>query len=198
MNVVILPPAYLPDAEWFADLAAADLAVLDANMRYDKRRKNTHRTLLGDTREPLRITVPVSMTTLPPEAPHRTWADVTVSAHGHWWTVHTGAIESVYGNTPYFEHYWPLLKPLFAEEAVGEVLTLFTSRVHSTLRLLLGIPTPVSATMPRLPQDAHVTDLRRKDYTGPCILGPLFQHGPRAMQQIIAATGPRENVDGAS
>ena len=35
MNVVILPPVYLPTAEWFADLERADLAVVDTAMRHD-------------------------------------------------------------------------------------------------------------------------------------------------------------------
>ena len=169
MNVVILPPVYLPTAEWFADLERADLAVVEG------------------PQGPFLLTVPVSLLPIAEPAAgeprrHRTWADVAVSAHGHWWTVHSGAIESAYSATPYFEHSWPLLRDYFTEEAVGEVLTLYTSRLHTALRTLLGVTTPVSATLPaRLPAHARVTDLRRKDYPGETVLGPLFRLGPSAL-----------------
>lgn len=187
MNVVILPPVYLPTAEWFADLERADLAVVDTAMRHDKRRKLTHRAVVEGPQGPFLLTVPVYLLPIAEPAAgeprrHRTWADVAVSAHGHWWTVHSGAIESAYSATPYFEHYWPLLRDYFTEEAVGEVLTLYTSRLHTALRTLLGVTTPVSATLPaRLPAHARVTDLRRKDYPGETVLGPLFRLGPSAL-----------------
>lgn len=189
-KIVILPPQYLPTPEWFAAIADADLAVVDVQMRHDKRRKSVHRAEVQGQHGPFMLTVPVSHTTQQSESEakcQRTWADINVSEHGHWWTVHIGAIESAYGRTPYFEHYWPLLRNLISSDATGQSITLYDSIIESILRQILGLATPVSATMPAgMDEKAgiEIVDLRRHDFSGESVLSTIFNHGPNAMDCI--------------
>ena len=74
----------------------------DTEVRWDKRRKESHRTIIGGANGPQMLTVPV----VKPEHYHGTTVgDIQVSDHGHWWSLHFGALESAYGRTPYFEYY---------------------------------------------------------------------------------------------
>lgn len=183
-KVVILPPQYLPTAEWFAALAGADLAVVDADMRYDKRRKSVHRAYVKGQHGLFAMTVPVSHA-----SGIRTWAQATVSDHGHWWTVHCGAIESAYARTPYFEHYWPMLRPLIASQAVSESVTLFDSHIEAVLRRIIGISVPVSAMLPPGTDPDCITDLRRHNFDGETVLDTIFSHGPNAASYLNNLSG---------
>ena len=153
---VILPPQYLGTAGYYALMASSPVAVIDTAMRYDKRFKSAHRTVIAGNSGPVTLTVPVTHT---PGA--RTWDDVRISSHGHWWTVHTGAIESAYGRTPYFEHFFPALQPLLSEKAVGMPVALFDCIIDATIRQLLGITTRLSTTTPPGTPDELIADYRR-------------------------------------
>lgn len=107
---LLLPPALLPPAAYYAHLCAAGgRATIALSAPYDKRRKETHRYEIADTRGRLMLTVPVH----PPHGiPRARWTDVAVSDHGRWQSVHAQALASAYGRTPFYEFYIDRLSPL--------------------------------------------------------------------------------------
>lgn len=209
MRVVILPPLLCAPIGWYAAMVHADIAVIDALMRHDKRRKATHRFTIAGPRGPQQITVPIHR-----DGDVRTWADMTVSDHNHWWQQMAETLATAYGGTPYFDHIFPTLEPLLSSaDAVGRPVTEYMLLVDAQLRRLTGITTPVSATMPlNLPADATITDLRSENFTdtaipayrqvranslgwlpGLSVLDALFNLGTTSTLQLLRNTCPPAN-----
>lgn len=138
-------------------MAGSDYAVVDEEMRHDKRAKAVHRAVIASTRGPLQLTLPVAKTG------GKTWSQIVVSDHGRWWEVHRGAIESAYGRTPYFEFYKDRIFRHLTPEAASMPVTLLTALIDAEIRAILGITTRVSsAAMLNMPVE-H-TDLRKYDF----------------------------------
>ena len=131
-----VPPMLFGPAEYYAAVARYGSTAVDTRLRYDKRNKAVHRYDIADTRGRLTLTVPVSKPSAEHEGP-RLWADMQVSAHGRWWEVHAAALESAYGRTPYFEHYFPKFEALPLAEPEG-VMDLCL-RADAIVREILGI-----------------------------------------------------------
>lgn len=154
----------MPPADYFREMSNADLAVIDTTMRYDKRMKSVHRTVVsGRDGAPLYMTVPVST----PGTSRCTWDEVSVSAHGHWWSVQRQTMATFYGATPFFDFYRHDLFPFLSESAVGRHITDLDIDLILTIRRLAGIDTPLSVTLdPRLTtdRDVEIKDLRNHDF----------------------------------
>ncbi len=137
---VLLPPRYFADIAYYAAMAAYGSAVVDVEVPFNKREKETHRCAIADTRGVLNLTVPVGR----PQGPM--WSNVPISPHGEWWDVHRVALESAYGRTPYFEFYIDRFLPFFNSDvpvAFGSVVD-FDARIDSVVRSILLIDTPVA------------------------------------------------------
>ncbi|MDE6317846.1 MAG: hypothetical protein K2L73_05560, partial [Muribaculaceae bacterium] len=80
-----LPIALFGSVDYYAAMGAFSHVVIDDTMRYDKRRKSTHRFTVVDTHGIKNLTVPVSK----PEdiAGPLYWSDIMLSRHGAWWHV---------------------------------------------------------------------------------------------------------------
>lgn len=164
MRVAIFPPQYLGCVGYYTAMSAYDLVVIDYDMRYDKRQKSVHRTNIADTRGVLTLTLPVSHS-----AGTERWSDVTISAHGNWWDVQRGAIESAYGRTPFFEYYFDRFKPFFTAQVPGTKLVNHLAAIDAVIREILGIRTRVSATLPPNINPEDVVDLRKANFAEyPC------------------------------
>ena len=111
---ITLPPALAPSAAYYALMGRYAYARIAMHAPYDKRRKETHRYEVADTRGRLTLTVPVQ----PPHGIARAqWTDVRLSGHGRWQDVHATSLASAYGRTPFYEFYIDRLAPaLFPEE----------------------------------------------------------------------------------
>lgn len=162
MKTAILPPQYFGSVGYYAAMARFDLVVIDFDMRFDKRMKSIHRTRIADTRGELTLTMPISR---PNGIEHPLWSDIIISAHGNWWDVHRGAIESAYGRTPYFEFFFDRFKPFFTPQIPGSKLTDHLAAIDATIRELLGIKTRVSCVLPPNISPETVTDLRHDDFS---------------------------------
>ena len=142
----VVPPMLFGPVEYYAAVARYGATVIDRDLRYDKRNKAVHRYDIADTRGRLTLTVPVSKPATERQG-QRLWADMQVSAHGRWWEVHATALESAYGRTPYFEHYFPKFEALFAARPLVEpegVVDLCL-RADAIVREILGIDPAVGA-----------------------------------------------------
>ncbi len=132
----------LPAACYYAAIARAESAGIAMKATYDKRRKETHRYSVADARGALTLTVPVQ----PPHGiPRARWTQVALSDHGRWQDVHSQALASAYGRTPYYEHYIPRLAPvLFAPG--GTPLAQQLEELNRIVCAILLIDTPISYT----------------------------------------------------
>lgn len=166
----VFPSCFCADVAYYAALASYPVAVIDSDMRYDKRAKHTHRTTIASTHGPLTLTVPVGK----PDVSHGArWSDILVSSHGDWWHIHTTALESAYGRTPFFEFYADMILPLLSENAVNRPVTELNKALDGVIRSLLGIDTlllPLSELDPTL----TVHDYRRAL--------PVLKHQPHYYQ----------------
>ncbi len=92
--------AYLAPVEYYAMLMASDRCFIE---RYDSYMKQTYRNrcfIAGPEGRQI-LTVPVEKS----DSPKCLMKDVRISDHGNWRHLHLTALESAYGNTPYFEFY---------------------------------------------------------------------------------------------
>lgn len=121
--VVRFEPRFLPSVDYYARMAACRCVLLDTTLRYDRRNKGVHRTVIADTRGPLTLTVPVAKCDRRPQR----WSEVTISTHGSWWNTMLVTLESAYGRTPFFEYYiddfLPFMNQEYAESSPGIIHT---------------------------------------------------------------------------
>lgn len=205
-RVVALAPLYFPGAAYYSLIAACGKTVVDTSLPYDKRRKETHRCVIADTRGELSLTVPIEK---PVFRNKPTWNDVRLSAHGEWWDKHLTAIESAYGRTPYFEFYIDRLMPFFSRETVDnyrDVVTL-NKAINKEICAILSISEPVYEPAPTLiaENDYRRTPLIRTNppvkyhqvrqstlgFIGDLsILDLIFNMGPEA-QRVLLETAKR-------
>ena len=108
---VLLPVAYLPAAEYFAYLAAADEVVIELHETYP-RQSWRNRCSIMTANGALDLIVPVKK----PEGKHSKTADVLISNHENWQKKHWRSIVSAYNKAPYFFYYSDLLAPFFENQ----------------------------------------------------------------------------------
>jgi hypothetical protein len=161
MKVAIFPPQYFGSVGYYNAMSQFDLVVIDFDMRFDKRMKSVHRTTIADTRGALTLTMPISH---PAGIQQPRWSDIRISAHGNWWDVQRGAIESAYGRTPMFEFLFDRFAPFFTEQMAGTKLVSHLAAIDATIREVAGITTRLSATLPPNIAAADVVDMRRADF----------------------------------
>lgn len=136
----VFAPQYYGSVRYYAMLAAYRKAVIDSNLRYDKRFKSVHRCTIVDTRAELTLTVPVSHR--PAADGHRCWRQMNVSAHGQWWSDHRVSLESAYGRTPFFEFYIDRFMPWlrYSDTSIVD----FDLGLDEVVRRMLGLETEIS------------------------------------------------------
>lgn len=89
-----------------------------------------NRCALGDG---TKLTVPIEggRTAIKRDAPEL-WQ---VSEHGNWRHVHCGALEALYGRTPFYRHYAPALTDVIADKALTSFADLCGALHEATARL---------------------------------------------------------------
>lgn len=207
-TTVILPPAYMAPAAYYAAMVGADCIVIDTGMRYDRRAKAVHRTIVDGAHGSLFLTVPVT----PPKG--RTWHDVGVSSHGRWWHVQTSTLATLFGPTPFFDYYRADITASMTEDAVGLPITDLDIAIDMQIRRLLGITAAMSVAVdPRAcaagdidsrsqygqyGDDSKIVDMRRVDfyniempaelYPGRSVLRALFELGGDEVYRSLVHT----------
>lgn len=168
-DLILLPPAYLGSVEYYAALAAFPKAVIDWEMKFDKRQKSAHRCDIADTHGLRQLTVPVEK---PVSMTGARWNDIVISAHGAWWHVHLETLKSAYGRTPFFEYYLDDLERFYSADRAGERLCDYCKGLDALLRRLMGVETAVSYS---LTPDETGLDCRRGIPEGLVKTMPYYQ-----------------------
>lgn len=171
----------------------------DWDAPFDKRRKQTHRFTIADTRGPLSLTVPIAK----PESSRCRWSDIRISAHDEWWHLHRTALESAYGRTPYFEFYIDRFSPMLQAGVMDDYPTLrsLADAWEERIAGILGFDAPaggaevglteagpeLAETM--LPPYTQVRQQKLGFIAGLSILDLIFNLGPEAQLWLNSVSG---------
>ena len=106
--MVILSSTYFGPVQWYQKLCRHGHVAIE---RYDHFMKQTYRNrcVIAAANGPQALTVPVEKGETQPLL----MKDVRISDHGNWRHLHWQALQSAYGESPFFEFYADDLRPFF-------------------------------------------------------------------------------------
>lgn len=163
MREVCLTTAYLAPVGYYAHLLAADKVWVE---QYDHYMKQTYRNrcIIAGPSGKIDLTVP----TVKPDTLKCPTKDIRISDHGNWRHLHLYALESAYGNTPYYEYYRDDFVPFF--ERRYDFLMDFNEALQEMICGLIDLQPHVERTVEYMPAQEGVLDLRevihpKRDYT---------------------------------
>ena len=103
---VLLSTTYFGPVQWYQKLYRSDEAEIE---QWESFQKQTYRNrcLIAAPNGIQALTVPVEHTVSP------LIKDLKVSDHGNWRHLHWNALQSAYGESPFFEYYQDDIRPFF-------------------------------------------------------------------------------------
>ncbi len=107
--MIILPSTYLGSVEYFAALAQhGGECVIDTCEHYIKRtERNRARIMTANGVMPLSVHIRNA------DRPRTPMRDIRIDYSKRWQHLHSAALRSAYGSSPYFEHYAPEIEPFY-------------------------------------------------------------------------------------
>lgn len=148
MERLYLTTAYLAPVAYYAHLLAAEEANAEVRLEvHDHYMKQTYRNrcVIAGPNGRIDLTVP----TVKPDTLKCEVKDIRISDHGNWRHLHLYALESAYGNTPYFEYYRDDFVPFY--ERRYEFLMDFNEALQEMICGLLDMAPCVERTVEYLP-----------------------------------------------
>ena len=132
MPTALLSSTYFGPVQWYQKLYRYDHCLIE---RHDSYVKQTYRNrcLIATTNGVQALTVPIEQAQAP-----------SISDHGNWRHQHWQALQSAYGDSPFFEYYEDDLSPFFTER--WELLYDFNEAIRVKMCELLDIRPHVSFT----------------------------------------------------
>ena len=108
METVLLSTTYFGPVQWYQKLHRYDEAVVDIHESFPKQTYR-NRCLIATTNGIQALTVPVV------HDDGNIVNGIRISDHGNWRHLHWQALQSAYGESPFFEYYEDDLHPFFTE-----------------------------------------------------------------------------------
>ncbi len=156
--MTLLPAAYLPSVEYFAELLCGN-CVVDLGEHFIKRSER-NRTRILATDGVMELTAQVQHA----NRPRQPMRDMRLDYSKRWQHQHWGAILSSYKGSPYFDYYAPEFEPFFRREF--DFLADYNLQLIATLCRLAQIGEPhISETY--LDASSDDLDLRPKHEKSP-------------------------------
>ena len=172
MNL-LLSTTYFGPIQWYQKLYRADEVAIE---RCESFTKQTYRNrcIIATTQGTQALTVPVE----------RTKADmmtIRISDHGNWRHLHWNALQSAYGESPFFEYYEDDLRPFFQPD--WEFLFDYNEAIRQKMCELLDIQPRVRFT------DDYVREAEGdyREIIRPKNAGPDADFQPRPYYQVYAS-----------
>ncbi len=155
----ILSTAYFAPVQWFQKLNRSVHCYIECHDHYVKQTYR-NRCIIATTNGPQALTIPIER----PEgrrADKTPMRDIRISDHGAWRHLHWNALQSAYGESPFFEFYADDLRPFF--EKRWEFLIDFNTEITYKMCELLDIQPHIELTTQYepIPQEEA---LARQDY----------------------------------
>ena len=143
---VLLSTTYFGPIQWYQKLHRAEHGVIE---QWESLEKQTYRNrcLIATTQGIQALTVPVvrGETSL--------MKDIRISDHGNWRHLHWNALQSAYGESPFFEYYQDDILPFFTQR--WDYLFDFNEAIRQKMCELIDISPQVSLTGSFQPKADH-------------------------------------------
>ena len=149
---VLLSTTYFGPVQWYQKLHRADHVLIE---QWESFQKQTYRNrcMIATTNGVQALTVPVERITSAP-----TIKDIRISDHGNWRHLHWMALQSAYGESPFFEYYQDDIRPFFEQR--WQYLLDFNEAIREKMCELIDIQPQVELTTDFVAEPEAQTDLR--------------------------------------
>ena len=134
---VLLSTTYFGPVQWYQKLYRADHVYIE---QWENFQKQTYRNrcLIATTQGIQALTFPVERNNC------QLIKDIRISDHGNWRHLHWNALQSAYGESPFFDYYQDDIRPFF--EKKWEFLLDFNEAIREKMCELIDIQPQVSLT----------------------------------------------------
>lgn len=148
---VLLSTTYFGPIQWYQKLYRAEHVEIE---QWESFQKQTYRNrcLIATANGVLALTVPVEHGDSP------LIKDIRLSDHGNWRHLHWNALQSAYGESPFFEYYQDDIRPFF--ERQWTFLLDFNEEIRRKMCELIDIQPNVSYTEGFIPEESPLTSYR--------------------------------------
>ena len=153
--ITLLSTTYFGPVQWYQKLHRADHVEIE---QWESFQKQTYRNrcVIATTQGMQALTVPV----VRGESP--LIKDIRISDHGNWRHLHWNALQSAYGDSPFFDYLQDDIRPFF--EKKWEYLLDFNEAIRLTICELLDIHPDVSLTADYSPSSFLLPPSSKNDY----------------------------------
>ena len=143
---VLLSTTYFGPIQWYQKLYRAEHVVIE---QWESFQKQTYRNrcLIATTQGIQALTVPVV------RGETLLMKDIRISDHGNWRHLHWNALQSAYGESPFFEYYQDDILPFFTQR--WDYLFDFNEAIRQKMCELIDISPQVSLTGSFQPKADH-------------------------------------------
>ena len=150
MQDVLLSTTYFGQVQWYQKLHRAEYVQIE---RWESFQKQTYRNrcLIATTQGIQALTVPIERKSV------NYIKDIRISDHGNWRHLHWNALQSAYGESPFFEYYQDDIRPFFEQR--WDYLLDFNEAIRAKMCDLIDIQPKV-----RLTEEFTTTVNKYKDY----------------------------------
>lgn len=157
MTLSLLSSTYFGPVQWYQKLFRSDLSRIECHDNFIKQTYR-NRCVIATTNGVQALTVPVERTEIKEnldemddfcKSPMRF---VRISDHGNWRHIHWNALQSAYGESPFFEFYADDLRPFF--ERKWTFLYDFNMEITAKICDLIGIQPRFEPTTEYVPADS--------------------------------------------
>lgn len=165
---VLLSTTYFGPIQWYQKLYRAESVLVE---QWESFQKQTYRNrcLIATTQGIQALTVPVERGNATSQVRHLSTMlikDIRISNHGNWRHLHWNALQSAYGESPFFEYYQDDVRPFF--EKRWDFLLDFNEQIRQTLCELIDIRPRVAFTEDYQPlADNDYREAIRPKHTAP-------------------------------
>jgi hypothetical protein len=147
---VLLSTTYFGPVQWYQKLHRAEYIEIE---QWESFQKQTYRNrcLIATTNGIQALTVPIERNN------SQLLKDIRISDHGNWRRLHWNALQSAYGESPFFEYYQDDIHPFF--EKRWTFLLDFNEEIRARMCELIDIEPHVSYTSAFV-ADTNIPDFR--------------------------------------
>ena len=146
MNAVLLSTTYFGPIQWYQKLYRADEAWIEQHEHFIKQTYRS-RCIIATTQGTQALSIPIEHPMCNVQCSTfnvQRIKDIRISDHGNWRHLHWNALQSAYGESPFFEYYEDDLRPFF--EKRWTFLFDFNEAIREKLCELLDISPVVRFT----------------------------------------------------
>ena len=148
---VLLSTTYFGPVQWYQKLHRADAVLIE---QWESFQKQTYRNrcIIATTQGVQALTVPVV------RGESQLIKDIRISDHGNWRHLHWNALQSAYGESPFFEYYQDDIRPFF--EKRWDYLLDYNDAICQKMCELIDIQPSIQYSSDFVAEPNNVSDYR--------------------------------------